>query len=87
MVLCDFFPLYDFPKDVCAASKNIAEGADNDETSESKHANVSKIAYGFQRHHRPSMAEFILCAWVFTLLCEEIRQVISYNLQLLFFST
>jgi hypothetical protein len=35
-------------------------------------------SYGFERHARPSVAEFILVVWVFTLLCEEVRQVIYF---------
>jgi hypothetical protein len=35
-------------------------------------------SYGFERHARPSVAEFILVVWVFTLLCEELRQVIYF---------
>jgi len=34
------------------------------------------VPYGFQRHTRPAITELALAIWVFTLLCEEIRQVI-----------
>ncbi|CAF4362860.1 unnamed protein product, partial [Rotaria sordida] len=35
------------------------------------------VPYGFQKHDRPSMSEYILFIWVTTLLCEEIRQFFS----------
>jgi len=39
--------------------------------------NVGKsVPYGFQRHKHPAITELALAVWVFTLLCEEIRQVI-----------
>lgn len=35
----------------------------------------TSVPYGFQRHKYPSIVEFILLFWVFTLFIEEIRQV------------
>ena len=40
--------------------------------------NVSK-PYGYQQHNRPSSSEYLLAIWVFTLLCEEVRQVCNYD--------
>jgi len=31
--------------------------------------------YGLQRYERPATTEIILTIWIFTLFCEEIRQV------------
>jgi hypothetical protein len=72
VILCDFFPLYDYPVDICAPSKDLTEKEDSQ-------GNSTKVSYGFQRHARPSVAELVLVVWVFTLFCEEIRQVISFN--------
>jgi hypothetical protein len=35
-----------------------------------------RILYGFQKHDRPAITELVLAGWIFTLLCEEVRQVI-----------
>jgi len=38
--------------------------------------NNKTFEYSLQRHNRPSTTEILLTIWVFTLFCEEIRQVI-----------
>lgn len=85
VVLCDLFPLYQFTTDACLPAKQqIERGRNTDDakpitsllnhTSSGNRDNRS-IAYGMERHGRPSIAEMILVVWVFTLFCEEIRQV------------
>ncbi|CAF4317460.1 unnamed protein product, partial [Adineta steineri] len=39
------------------------------------------VEYGFQWHHRPRTTELILIIWMFTLFCEEIRQIIAMEVQ------
>ncbi len=64
VILCDFFPLYDFQ---CIS--NTEEHSDRNLLLK----NVVKL--GFQQHNRPTTSEIILDVWIFTLFCEEIRQV------------
>lgn len=87
MVLCDFFPLYEYQTDVCAPTIDAIErrrrvttmGNDesaSDSASSNNHNQSTKdVEYGSQRHNRPAVTELILVVWVFTLVCEEIRQV------------
>ncbi len=86
-MLCDLFPLYDFPVDVCAPTKEATEYSnhahDDDNTpvknrtsTGDKYNTYKSASYGFEKHARPSNTEIVLVVWVFTLLCEEIRQVI-----------
>jgi len=91
VILCDLFPLYDFPTDVCAPAKAALERGDYitddnankpviNRTLIGDTSNTKKsVSYGFERHKRPATTELILVSWVFTLLCEEIRQVICSN--------
>ncbi|CAF3840513.1 unnamed protein product [Adineta steineri] len=87
VILCDFFPLYDFPVDKCAPSSDPPNYNDNvnnnkNHQSDQDHSNTNKPGpYGLQRHTRPATTELILAAWVFTLLCEEIRQLFSTEAQ------
>jgi hypothetical protein len=80
MIICDFFPLYDFPSNVCAPSANldrlkddVSQSSTNDESDTNK---IAPYGYGLQKRNRPSITEYILVIWVFTLFCEETRQVI-----------
>ncbi len=85
VILCDFFPLYDFPSDKCLPTNDSNNYENNPSNKENQSENPSEFhsnttrAYGFQPHKLPSPVEFILAIWVFTLLCEEIRQVIFYD--------
>ena len=54
-----------------ALSKNVTKGSILNKDSRSE--------YGLQQHDRLATAEIILIIWVFTLLCEEIRQVKIMN--------
>jgi hypothetical protein len=86
VILCDFFPLYDFPEDVCSPVRDQTDRKDRDSSntqtilnsiSNEKANNATKsVSYGFRRHNHPSIAEYLLVVWVFTLFCEEIRQVV-----------
>ena len=87
MILCDFFPLYDFPVDVCAPASDLRDHRDttaDNPTSTGTISNGSQpISYGFRARKQPSTIEYILIGWVFTLLCEEIRQVNYSNIFLI----
>ena len=87
MVLCDFFPLYDFGTNKCLSGTEdntyadlIDEPIDERPRSHIPRLTVNKtinetFEYGLQRYNRPAATEILLTIWVFTLLCEEIRQV------------
>ncbi|CAF2970713.1 unnamed protein product [Rotaria sp. Silwood2] len=92
-ILCDFFPLYEFPSDICAPTGDSKDSKDNVVDKNDNQPNIYNPlirneynastlgSYGFQRHKRPSAIEFVLLIWIFTLVCEEIRQMISTNTQ------
>ena len=78
MLLCNFYPLYDFQSDACPpliSSGTIDNGntvnVGNDTTID------PAVQDGFRKRRRPALEEYVLAIWVFTLLCEEIRQVSS----------
>ncbi|UJR33550.1 hypothetical protein I4U23_020992 [Adineta vaga] len=93
VILCDFFPLYDFPMDKCGTFNNPSYQNDSVSSNENKQTGVDRmsasdktnsnktIPYGFQRRSRPANTEIVLAIWVFTLLCEEIRQLFSTEAQ------
>ncbi|CAF0985618.1 unnamed protein product, partial [Rotaria sordida] len=93
VILCDFFPLYNFPVDTCAPFSNsvnrkdsIGDKDDNEPGTTNMWSgnqyNISKsVSYGFQRRKQPSINEIILVIWVFTLVCEEIRQLFTIEAQ------
>ncbi|CAF1418808.1 unnamed protein product [Adineta ricciae] len=74
VMLCDFFPLYDFPLDICIIGLNDTNFVDPKNTSESQQ-------YSLQKRSQPSITELILTFWMFTILCEEIRQIIGMELK------
>lgn len=72
-MLCDFFPLYDSQSDQCTQAVHPRDSRSDDDN-----ISVNKtIPYGFEVHKRATIIEYILAIWVFTLLCEETRQVIT----------
>ena len=82
LILCDFFPLYDFESDKCLPSTE--EHSDSDilinNVEDSSTLNITKnnssvSKFGLERHNQPTISELILIVWIFTLFCEEIRQV------------
>jgi len=79
MLLCDFFPLYDFQLDICpppSTGDSQTHEDDNDHSFTKIDINLNKtVSNGLQKRNRASTVEYILAIWVFTLLCEEIRQV------------
>jgi len=87
VVLCDFFPLYKFRSNKCLSGSEENTYADpiDDAVSERSMShiiriNINKInnqtfEYGLQRYNRPATTEILLTIWIFTLFCEEIRQV------------
>ncbi|CAF3846657.1 unnamed protein product, partial [Adineta steineri] len=93
VILCDFFPLYDFRSNKCLSGSeentypdinDAPVGAqllsDFTTTISSKTVNAT-IEYGLQRYNRPAASEILLTIWMFTLFCEEIRQLMSTELQ------
>ena len=83
MILCDFFPLYNFQSDVCAPAsesiKNKHRPTDDEKDPTLIDDGISRnrtALYGFRARRRPAMTELVLATWIFTLLCEEIRQVV-----------
>ncbi|CAF1500635.1 unnamed protein product [Rotaria sordida] len=80
VILCDFFPLYDFPPNVCAPAHNPEKSKDDNgnQLITNHESNINKtVPYGFQKHNQPALLEWILAIWIFTLFCEEIRQFSS----------
>ena len=82
VILCDFFPLYEFQSDECVSN---AETNTDIEISTARVSNRSwtmtnsnrTAPYGRYRHSRPGTTEIILVVWVFTLFFDEIRQVMN----------
>ena len=87
MILCDLFPLYQFPTDVCSPTKKLIEREEDVQPGNTSTSVLNQIfvgkknkksaSYGLERHERPSTTELVLIVWVFTLFFEEIRQVFS----------
>jgi hypothetical protein len=83
VILCDFFPLYDFKcfvitdehNDNNIVLKNVKKSISNlTKINLTENEDISK-KYAFQQRSRPTTSEIILDVWMFTLFCEEIRQV------------
>jgi hypothetical protein len=80
MMLCDFFPLYDSQSNQCAPAMNPQSTKGDDDqhhllTDDDSHINKT-LPYGLRPQNHPSITEYILAIWMFTLFCEETRQVI-----------
>ena len=75
VILCDFFPLYEYQCVLSTEEQHTSENAlgNRSMTMESEEQRSTK--YGLQQHDRPKITEIVLAVWVFTLFCEEIRQV------------
>ena len=80
VILCDFFPLY---ASQCILNTEEQHGNNdqlvnpftNRSMLNSTESEERSLKYGLQRHDRPATTELILAIWIFTLFCEEIRQV------------
>jgi hypothetical protein len=89
VILCDFFPLYDFQ---CVLTTEEQHRDIKTIAKQSILMNLTRNEYSssnfrLQQHNRPTTSEIILTVWVFTLFCEEIRQVnqlILFNYQQIF---
>jgi hypothetical protein len=79
VLLCDFVPLYDFQTDACGPAiepERLKALNTEDNLRTINTANSSEISSNsLQRRDRPSNTEYALAFWVFTIFCEEIRQV------------
>jgi hypothetical protein len=73
-MLCDFYPFYEFQSDVCPPTPK--DHQDNElKTNGDSYINKT-VSHGLRVREGPAITEYILAIWVFTLLCEETRQVI-----------
>lgn len=87
VILCDLFPLHRFATDVCLPAKELIQREKLVEDAMStlpvlNHTGLERkdnksAEYGFEKHARPAITELVLVVWIFTLLCEEIRQVFT----------
>jgi hypothetical protein len=80
MALCEFLPLYEFPLNSCVLSNNVKKSNENidDKLMTIKGSNASStIPSAYQNRGQPSVMEWLIVGWIFTLLCEEARQVIQ----------
>lgn len=96
VLLCDFFPLYDFPPDICSATADVIENQRQADSQRNDEATTDRLTlqgnetigktvpYGFQKKKLPSVSEFVLIVWIITLVIEEIRQVTSEKNDLFF---
>ena len=78
MLLCNFYPIYDYQSDACPPLVNPA--ADNNDSKPNVNNDTTfnqTVSKEIRKRNRPAIEEYILAIWVFTLLCEEIRQVSS----------
>ncbi|CAF3833359.1 unnamed protein product, partial [Rotaria sp. Silwood1] len=90
VILCDFFPIYDFQcqsnpeehSDSDILLKNVVKRSILNQTKTNLTINEnSSSKFGLEQHNRPTTSEIILVLWMFTLFCEEIRQVLSMEVQ------
>ncbi|CAF3921870.1 unnamed protein product, partial [Rotaria sp. Silwood1] len=79
VILCAYFPLYEFQSDRCFSNEeehNSEKKSISNLTNINMTINVnSSSKSNLQSHYGPSTSELILVLWVFTLFCEEIRQI------------
>ena len=75
VLLCDFYPLYDFQLNTCPPA--ISPSAESDSRGENGSHNEMTISPEFHTRPQPAIKEFILAIWIFSLACEEVRQVHS----------
>jgi hypothetical protein len=69
MMLCQFVPLYEFQVDVCPPAPNSISQVLRDD-------NDKPISQVLRIREQAAITEYILAIWIFTLFCEEARQVI-----------
>ena len=78
MLLCNFYPLYDFQSEACPPLISSDTIDNNNKLKVGNDTTIDQaVQDGLRKGRRPAIAEYILAIWVFTLLCEEIRQVSS----------
>jgi len=68
-MLCQFVPLYEFQVDACPPAPTSISQAFRDD-------NDKPISQGLRTREQAAITEYILAIWIFTLFCEETRQVI-----------
>ena len=82
VLLCDYHPLYEYQSGQCSSGdgeRNLSDiSADNMQNKSISHSTTD--GHPLKGNHRqlergPSIAEIVLMVWVFTLFCEEMRQV------------
>lgn len=81
MILCDF----DF-----TTKKLIIETLVNKTVDENNATNVTEIITVIEKYVdaaiAPSILQYVLSFWIFTLFCEELRQVGLFSIKFLFFA-
>lgn len=85
LLLSDFHPLYDYQLETCpliptpsAASKEKVSKREDTSSINESNSPESRL------YDRPAMTEFLLAIWVFTLFCEEIRQVLILDRDIIY---
>jgi len=73
-MLCQFVPLYEFQLDVCPPAPTRDDN-DNPIKTDDTSINNKPISQGLRTREQAAITEYILAVWVFTLFCEETRQV------------
>ncbi|CAF3794930.1 unnamed protein product [Rotaria sp. Silwood1] len=86
VILCDFFPLYEFQSDKCFENGEINTVIDISNHNISKKSltmtnNNQTFHNGLHRHHQLATTEIILVVWLVALFCDEIRQVFEIELK------
>ena len=86
VILCDFFPLHDFPTNTCSPTADSQRNSNDDDKKDGPgetliaHMNgtdTTTTPFALRKHGRPSIFEFIILIWIVSLIVEEIRQVFN----------
>ncbi|CAF1238508.1 unnamed protein product [Rotaria sordida] len=89
VILYAYFPRYEFQSDRCFLNEEEHNNSETKSISNLTNINMtinvnSSSKSNLQSHYGPSASELILILWVFTLFCEEIRQIRANKAQSLY---
>ncbi|CAF1236916.1 unnamed protein product [Rotaria sordida] len=89
VILYAYFPRYEFQSDRCFLNEEEHNNSEKKSISNLTNINMtvnvnSSSKSNLQSHYGPSASELILILWVFTLFCEEIRQIRANKVQSLY---
>lgn len=74
--MSDFYPLYDYQLETCPPIPIPSLGGDDKDSKSTADSSTNQaLTQAFRTRDRPAIKEYILAVWIFTLFCEEIRQV------------